>query len=50
MYRSFEPQSRQVPGEGEGAYSKQYVTEPSTTQMAAKLVAAIDTAISSEVP
>jgi len=50
MYRSFEPKRRLVPGEGYVAYSKQFVTEPSTTQMAAKLVAAIDTAISSEVP
>jgi len=34
MYRSFVPQARQLLGEGGGAYSKQSVTEPSTTQMA----------------
>jgi hypothetical protein len=35
MYRSFEPQSHQMRGEGEGAYSKESVTESSTTQMVA---------------
>jgi hypothetical protein len=35
MYRSFGPQSRQMRGKGEGAYSKQSVTESLTTQMAA---------------
>ncbi len=35
MHRSFGPQSRQMQGEGEEAYSKQSVTEPSTPQMAA---------------
>jgi hypothetical protein len=35
MYRSFEAQSRRMLGEGEGAYSRESVTEPSTPQMTA---------------
>ena len=35
MCRSFELRSHEMRGAGEEAYSKQYVTEPTTTQVAA---------------
>jgi hypothetical protein len=58
MYRSFMPQSRQMQGTSEEAYTERSVTELVTTQMAALrlnpsgggIFAAIGAATSSEVP